>query len=47
MDPEQLTRLRALVAGALVLIVGGGTIDLILDDPQSWYCLPRHLRAWG
>jgi DNA-binding NarL/FixJ family response regulator len=37
MDPEQLTRLRALVAGALVLIVVGGTIDLILDDPQSWY----------
>ena len=37
MDPEQLTRLRALVAGALVLIVVGGTIDLIMDDPETWY----------
>lgn len=36
MDPEQLSRLRALVAAALVLIVVGGTIDLILDDPESW-----------
>lgn len=37
MDPEQQTRLQALVAGALVLIVVGGTIDLVLDDPESWY----------
>lgn len=36
MDPEQLTRLRTLVAGALLLIVVGGTVDLILDDPDSW-----------
>jgi DNA-binding CsgD family transcriptional regulator len=37
MDPEQLERFRWLLAGGLALIVVGGTIDLWLDQPSTWY----------
>lgn len=36
MDHEQTTRFRLLLGTALTLIVVGGTIDLILDQPSSW-----------
>ena len=36
MDPEQIRNFRLLLGTALTLIVVGGTVDLILDDPSSW-----------
>lgn len=36
MDDEQLGRLRILLAGGLVLLVVGGTVDLVLDRPTTW-----------
>lgn len=36
MDEIEGRKLRILVAGLLLLIVFGGVVDLILDDPASW-----------
>jgi DNA-binding CsgD family transcriptional regulator len=36
MDSEHLHGLRFLLLAALLLIVVGGTIDLILDQPDTW-----------
>ncbi len=36
MDPDQIRRFRLLLGAALTLIVVGGTIDLVMDDPESW-----------
>lgn len=36
MDAENGTRLQLLLALALVSIVVGGTVDLLMDDPESW-----------
>lgn len=36
MDPEAGGRLRVVLAVALLSIVAGGTIDLILDQPENW-----------
>ena len=45
MDPDQIRRFRLLLGAALTLIVVGGTIDLILDDPDRWLKGMRRLRA--
>ncbi|MGD8280614.1 MAG: helix-turn-helix transcriptional regulator [Gemmatimonadota bacterium] len=36
MDGENQEQLRAILAIALVSIVVGGTIDLMMDQPESW-----------
>lgn len=36
MDEENGTRLRLLLAVVLVVIIVGGTIDLVLDAPTDW-----------
>lgn len=36
MDPEQIYRLRFLLLAALLLIAVGGTLDLLMDRPESW-----------
>ena len=36
MDPDQIRRFRLLLGTALTLLVVGGTIDLVLDDPDRW-----------
>jgi DNA-binding CsgD family transcriptional regulator len=36
MDREQARNFRILLAAALTLIIVGGTIDLILDQPSTW-----------
>lgn len=39
MDDDNGPRLRLVLAGVLVVIVAGGTIDLILDAPTNWISL--------
>ena len=39
MDDGMDTRLRALLAVALLSIVVGGTADLVMDDPETWLSL--------
>ncbi len=36
MDFEQLQRLRVLLLAVLILIVVGGSVDLIMDEPERW-----------
>jgi DNA-binding CsgD family transcriptional regulator len=36
MDGDRDSRLRVVLALALCSIIAGGTIDLLLDQPQSW-----------
>ncbi len=36
MDPDQIRKFRLLLGAALTLIVLAGTIDLVMDDPESW-----------
>lgn len=36
MEPEQAKRFQILLGTALTLLVVGGTVDLVLDQPTSW-----------